>query len=591
MLKAMLISVIIVCVLIIFRRYIVKAEEYLRLKNLDILVIISGSVIIGTSLLSPTLHAEWWMYNDHEIMHFIGKQRALHASKFNLPLYLSDTEVGEFGKSLRFRPIFYSVRIMESFLWGNSALGWWALRMFFFIATFAILWYLVSRPLGIVSGAVFSLWVFSSRRYWTDIYDTISTQEIYCVIGVALYALGFYTAVKKVMKCRERPPLFSWIIMLIGGVLAIGSKENFVMMVVPAFILLAFLLWQKKADWLAWTTTILLALFSTLIIAAIAIAVSHTGHDYYCTKVSVETSTGIAINAIKQLISYEYNVGVIVVVLFFELIFGVFFRKALNEYLKLTAKFAVVLVLLGVLIVSQKVFYHGNWPVGTRYDFPGMLFENFYALSVAVYVIQNMKLLKMSINVPYTFVSICIGFMIYVCIQSGLPIHRGAKIAASCTRQFTMRITQITATAKGHPEMPILIESSTLADYETIGSLRRFLLAGGVTNKMYLRLHDQEGYYDKNNSLQIENYGRLVLMSKGNYSSNYDKSNFTPNYSIGGFEPLSNLPQNHITIYFYSKESLLGFYCLLVRKDRAAHRFSLGMSHDICRTHQVRLLS
>ena len=87
------------------------------------LIIVVASVVITFLLIREDLDARWGLLDDHEIMSFLGSDREATLAEFG-PLLMS-TEVGRIGTATRFRPSYYSMRIVETIAWGDSARLWY----------------------------------------------------------------------------------------------------------------------------------------------------------------------------------------------------------------------------------------------------------------------------------------------------------------------------------------------------------------------------------------------------------------------------------------------------------------------------------
>ena len=70
------------------------------------------SLGVGYCLFGVNLNAKMGMIDDHEVVSFLGPDKDIAVGE--IPQLLSKTEVGKWGEALRFRPVYYTLRIVES---------------------------------------------------------------------------------------------------------------------------------------------------------------------------------------------------------------------------------------------------------------------------------------------------------------------------------------------------------------------------------------------------------------------------------------------------------------------------------------------
>lgn len=87
-------------------------------KIAETLFIILVSLFLGFYFLGDNLAAKFWIIDDHQIIEFLGSDFHLELSE--IPELLKSRIVNDFSKSVRVRPTYYTLRILETFLWGNN---------------------------------------------------------------------------------------------------------------------------------------------------------------------------------------------------------------------------------------------------------------------------------------------------------------------------------------------------------------------------------------------------------------------------------------------------------------------------------------
>lgn len=241
--------------------------------KLSLVLILIFSLVFSFLIFKENFKAKWSMIDDHETAYFLGSDKKILFGE--IPKLLLKTEVGNYGKALRFRPSYYLVRIVESALWRDNPFLWYFARfvilsIFVFSVTF-----LVSRYFGLLSGIIFTLFIMTDK-YWYDIWARLGPGEIYVVLGLSLYSLSLY----KILNDKPKSLLF-WLLFLLGGVLAIGSKENMVVLALPAIYLVLAHPWVIKENKSGLVYLSLHILFSTFVFLGVFLAVKSSGQNVY----------------------------------------------------------------------------------------------------------------------------------------------------------------------------------------------------------------------------------------------------------------------------------------------------------------------
>jgi hypothetical protein len=140
------------------------------------------------------------------------------------------------------------------------------------------------------------------------------------------------------------------------------------------------------------------------------------------------------------------------------------------------------------LLVSQTVFYSGNWPTGTRYDFPGMLATPLMIVAVLDLVSTAVSLRWPRIRPSLLLLLAVMAFALP--IRQGLnDIYEGSTSNVARTQSTKAKIAVIVHELKSSPTVPLILESHDPIDFELITSLKVFLKHFNVTNPIYVRVH------------------------------------------------------------------------------------------------------
>jgi hypothetical protein len=254
--------------------------------------ILASALVSFTSVwvyFSELQNGKLGLIDDHEYLSYLGPDRAI--DWLEIPAILSQTEVGDWGESTRFRPGYYLLRILQTkfflgdaYLWYSSRLALFAFALFFLAITF---WVLVGRVLQVsrlTSGAVtvfqFGVMTWATMALvsvpsWGDIVTRLGPSELFVFLGLSLMCFGL-----TLINSRLR----SWVgngIANFGFILAVTSKENAFFLLFP---LLIFVLIQLRKHSFRKTNLVMVfvsALVGAWVVGGIVIAISKSGFDTY----------------------------------------------------------------------------------------------------------------------------------------------------------------------------------------------------------------------------------------------------------------------------------------------------------------------
>lgn len=302
-------------------------------------------IIYGLNLFS------WWgVIDDHQIVQYLGTDQNL---RFNeLLSVIGETEIVKFGNTLRYRPSYYVLRVLETFIWGSNVWVWYLFRIFSY-TYFCYIFFSILKNFFNRYEAFFIVLLSMLFHFWGDIFARLGPAEFYCVLGTALLFHGFLLIYEHKLSSDFAPLL----LMVLGCFITVGSKENFVF--VP--ILFGYLIWILKEHGyqLKIFTGIALALafgFSLFVILGFLPSVLGHGKDIY------NNSASISIFSLLKLLASSRSF------VFAMLTLGIF--KCKGAFKKESYYSGFVLILL---FLFQVIFYRTVKPFNSRYDYPGLL--------------------------------------------------------------------------------------------------------------------------------------------------------------------------------------------------------------------------
>ncbi len=516
--------------------YSSKFEQFLN-KNPRLINIFIGVIAVSIAfyLVGENLRAQFGPVDDHLIMHFLGSDQKVRL--FEIPKLILSTEVGQFGSYQRFRPTYSTLLVLESFLWGNNPFLWYFTRLAMTSAEIAILLYLVVPFLGVIVGLLFTLFILT-YPFWSDIWTRLGPGEIYAVFGTVLYMFGFASLLKKFKNNKS-----GILLLFIGFVLAAGSKENFLILLFPT-IYLAVKHWKLiNKEKFNFVFLVLQIVYGLFVASAIVIAILRSGHDVYLNQVTptnrLQLFAAGATSFIDRLRILYLGIFAAVVGIF------IFIKKSpaqFRKYLRLLVVYFGGFILLGLIFISQYVFYGGAWLANMRYDFPGILVVPFGWILVSMFIFQSMKVFHPRLSKKHLLLFLTIVLFFLIWSRGYGPIRDASAHNSQVTNGFKQRVDKIVQTARDNPNKPLVFESYNLWDYESIFALHRYLTVYNIQRPMYLRLHG----YPKN--IKVGTLENQLITELTTYSRKGGSGGFA-------FRPLKQLTsKNCISIVFFSRK-------------------------------------
>ncbi|MEE8575174.1 MAG: hypothetical protein V3T30_07160 [Thermodesulfobacteriota bacterium] len=455
-------------------------------------VILFGSFLITFYLLWYNLYADWGIIDDHKVLFYLGPDGKLKLGE--IPGMLFSTEVGKFGVASRFRPSYFILLLTECFLWGNSPITWYLVRLIVLVLSISICWWLVQRKVGLFAGAVFTLYLLTFS-FWSRMWTRLLTAEIYAVFGVALFSLGFanlYASSEDGEGGEGKGSPRDWILLFVGAFIAMGVKENFLILLLPAAILFVVFIKRRALGVFSLASLALIFGYGIFIASAIVVALSREKVDIYQNPVNASDRLSLIGTPLIHLVLNNYFL-----ILFAALMLAVFFiyrhlkSKGESHRAKLLLSsysvYLIAFLALLILYISQYVFYNGHWPVGNRYDFPGVLAMPFFYLFSVVFILRMATLVKSSGAVRIAILTVFSLALVYSIYVAGFSeIREASRANGEASTEFSLKLSRIVETLSRDKRSNLLLVINDPVYYEHLVSVPRFLRARGVENPLYL---------------------------------------------------------------------------------------------------------
>ncbi|MBF0338087.1 MAG: hypothetical protein HQL05_09670 [Nitrospirae bacterium] len=483
------------------------------------IAIVLCSFALSWYIFSVSLDARWYIIDDHEIMNFLGPDK--HISLLDTPLLIEKTEIVNLEIHPRYRPAHWLIVILQSWLWGDNPFAWYLFKMMAFTLFVSVFWWISSYYAGIVYGGIFTLYVLS-QTYWVDIWTKLGAPEVNAAWGLALYAAGFFAVLKNGANDDidvKLPGILYWMLMTAGALIAMGSKENFLIILLPQTCLLLYLLVRGKLDSNARFFGSLIIGFGLLMAAVIAYLIKrHGGSDFYSKSAGLSERIGTFLTYMDSLLArlHQWGVGntvlIVVASVIAVLVFiagGIIFRQkgtaVAGGYFSAISKTTALLILLALIVASQIIFYNGYWPVDNRFDFPGKLAFPVACLAIILAIMKVLASLDFKPKTINTLKFIlAVVFLVIVIHRGFVPLREATAKHVAVTREFTDKIQRLSTMLNEHPQTPLVFESHNVWDYEPIFSVERFLSVNKVKNPLFLRIHKSSGAAPNTNALLPE---------------------------------------------------------------------------------------
>ena len=488
------------------------------------------AIFIALYSWSPLLDAKWGLVDDHEIITFVGMDERLPPSRFIDTL--KSTELNPNSTLTRFRPSYYVLRAIEAMVWGKTPSLWYGFRIAVaVIFSFSIAYVSLSFARSILSIG-FLIFVLSAP-YWADIFARAGPGELYAVLGIALI---FFSIGR--LKHKTPVSLLQICGLVCGIIIAAGSKENFLFLIVIPL----FLLYERQVK--ARSVSGLLLIISILYMLWIGLTIyfrlkSSTGLIYGLG----ESSAHMGILSVLKLIGSFLLRPVVILWISVSLVTWNFIRVVTrldrftrgSTHLNVTVNArSFIVVQLGLLTIyaSQYLFYSGVWPYVSalgRYSFPGVLARDWALLAFLTTMVglaQKHGYSRPSVIKLQAAASVALIFFAmapFIIFPNYVTNRQTALSITADTNSFSKKYIAVVDFLRNNPDVPIIINSHSFNDLEPIFSIATFLHFSSIKNKIAV---NAQGLGLQNYANQPNEFGLASAIHK--LASQGDDQRFVP---------------------------------------------------------------
>lgn len=445
----------------------------------------------------PLNEIEWSVIDDHDILAETNREGDFTFGDF-LEKLRTHKELGGAldprDNLARFRPAYFSLRYLEVWLWQENPHAWGRARIGIAALSLWLIFLTLSRLTDPFFAAVLSASLITFPC-WPDTWRYLGRAEIYACFGLALNLFGFallWGCPPRIPRLSVRVTVFAWLAMLLGFLIALGAKENFIVLLGPIGLIYARNLWKKIPVTLVGHLSLLLSLAAIVLLGLVLkykLGLS-AGLDIYGRSTESGQRLAFLFPAIKAYFLSSQGL----VLLGFAFLAVVFFwwrsRSHSSPAKLLRSVVRDIVIALGLsstLFVSQYVFYVGA--LQNRYRFPAE-FTWFLALTGLGYFLttssrlRELKLLRWR---AFAWRGVSVLALLPALVLGPHRLTGEVVVRVDQTRRFEKFLGQFASLCRQHPERPVVIEATQVYAFEPAYAMPILLRHFGIANPLYHR--------------------------------------------------------------------------------------------------------
>ncbi|HEY4181752.1 MAG TPA: hypothetical protein VGM90_33135 [Kofleriaceae bacterium] len=360
---------------------------------------------------------------------------------------------------------------------------------------------------GFWENLVAALFIVGAPTWWGDIYCRLGPAEGYMVPALALYAWGTIAAVRTMRSTRlARYHAWCGAALAIGGIVAAGSKENAVFLILPSVYLAARARWRGSHRWITVGAAVHIV-FGIFVAIATYVGVKRFGHVYN-DSTSASGRIQLMTTAARELVTDNWLAIAAGITTTIVLVVVAKNRRALVAQLVMpSASIAFVFVTW----LSQVAFYNGWPPQLGRYYLPGALAAPIAIYSCYVAIVRAARFFD--IRAALLIRCLALALMVWQLFHLDYILHAQSVAMRDSSIEFAKKLRRVIRAANANPTVPIVMVSNSVWAYEPVDSLQTFLRHAHVSNPVYMinrftPSEFPEGSLERSLSEQMENAAR-----------------------------------------------------------------------------------
>ncbi|MGO9098346.1 MAG: hypothetical protein ACLP9Y_02460 [Mycobacterium sp.] len=449
-------------------------------------------------LYGPMVSAKFGLIDDHEILSYFGTSKSV--SIFDLPRILAtQTEVGSWGHTERFRPVYYIFRILETAWHGLTPAAWYLTRIVILGAVAAGLGFAAFRAVNAGSESrarqLCSLGVAAltgilvvTLPAWSDIVMRLGPSEIYVALGLMLICVG----IGHVWFVRSRSR--GWVLTAIGAVVVIGSKEDglIILPVIAAVYILRFPGGRTRIT--AIVAGAIVLLFSAYVALGFLPAVAESGSDVYGNGHSIG-------RFIRELWGNKF-VAIVAIALFVTFVSDIVLQRpaiatARSGRIRFLAfldrRPRAIVAAVCVYVVLAELYFYQSYFNGDSFAFAryGLLTELATAVAIAAAVAALVELVLRGRLGIAAIAALIVLLALPPAVEQVVAAAQDYRAESTgISAQLDLQYAQVergVADLKRYPKSQVVIFVQSASDYEPVVGLTSFLRLGDRITSIFLR--------------------------------------------------------------------------------------------------------
>ncbi len=421
----------------------------------------------------------WWVIDDHEIHQLIGSGPRISAAQ-GLELMANHIEVcAPSWHHPRYRPAYYSLRILEAVAWGKDVQGWLFVRCGLFAFSLLLVFDLLRRWLGFAS-ATMAVTMLSVLRMWPELVVRLGPSESYAAPACSVFAW----CAAYILRNSSLQNRLAWIGLAASSMIAIGTKENFLILAPLSLLLAAYLRrnGQLRATGVAAVTSV--CLVAMLVTSVVAVGIlNNGGRDIYQRPVGF---TGLvregASNPAYLWLKFVVRSSPIFILTCW--LAAKCWRLRSSDSPQRT-RFALGLV-LALVALSQFYFYRGDVFRKNRYDLPYVPLVCVLAIGLLEYnsrwpvgdPLRRRALRRLLVPGALAITAMAMG---------GDRTRLIAHEHSVATTLYSTRLQTVVEACRQDEDRPVMFVVNEFVDFEAIVSVSRYLKSKNIGNPLHLR--------------------------------------------------------------------------------------------------------
>ncbi|NCC71089.1 hypothetical protein EOM09_05910 [bacterium] len=442
-------------------------------RKITIKIYILLSLIISFLFFGNTINSKMGIIDDHT--YFASGVLSNPFTVWNN--FINATEIKSFGNIERFRIIYDLINNIETLIFRTNAIYWYLTNIFVFAFFTFTIFYLTSKNIQKPWSFLSAIYIIS-KPYFAYIFTRLGTAEVWTILGISIYSLGFNSLYHKSKNKHKYKEWKEWLVMTIGSIICIGSKENFAFLGI-LFILMIFILkCRNKLSKISIIFSILLISINLFQITDIFISTQHQKIDFYKNSTNIKTRINETVSEVttKEIAPYTaVAISSTIIITFFYLI-----NKRNKKIKNNKETFLIPLIsipILYIIFLFNLYIYNGTFYTSHRYAFPSVITIQLTYLIVFNFLLNlqnifNFKFSKTTTKIIFLIICFFLLKKIYLTYKTCKTI----SIAnVNVTNEFQNNLKEIIEKIKEHPDNIIIFSSYNPYDFELLDSSKIYL--------------------------------------------------------------------------------------------------------------------